>query len=728
MMIKKRINEHVKFITSLFLAAIFIFAMVPRLTTATAADSDGNRIIVSLGDSYSSGEGITPFYGQDDPVPVKVKNQDWLAHRSQNSWPGMLTLENDDGETVKMSEHRDTNWYFAATSGAETKHLESEFKKFYYKDWEYTLGAGIPFVGFKKIDAQLDIFNNIEHGTVDYVTITIGGNDAGFAKIIQDAVLGSIQLNFSSLQKNINKVWAEFYKKDGIRDHIRQAYEAIEDRAGKQAHIIVAGYPQLLNPEGSPHVFSPEEAEIINNAVSNFNDAIEQIVHSCKMAGMNISFVDVEEAFKDHEAYTDNPYINSLIPLAQSEDLNDLDIKSAGSIHPNIYGARAYAKCVQDRIDELEKNPEQNNKHDTMTSDERDVVLVLDVSGSMSGTPLDETKKASVNFINTVLKEDASIGIVTYDNTANMLTDFNMDEDYLTTAVEGIGAGGGTNIEAGLKLAKEMLDDSKAQKKIIVLMSDGEPNDGKRGDDLVSYADSIKKDDIYIYTLGFFESLGSGRSAAQSLMEKIATSGCHYEVADADDLVFFFGDIADQINGGRYIYVRIACPVDVTVSYDGETLTSSEKKFNTRTSFGSLTLEDSEDGDDKIKTLRLKDGVDYDIKIEGTGKGKMDYTIGYMDDTGEYSDLRRFKNVEITKRTVIDTTTKYSSNTVLNVDEDGDGKYDLKYSAGENGYGEIVDYTYILYIVLGVVGVIAVITLYVIIKKKIKKSKKRKVA
>lgn len=357
------------------------------------------------------------------------------------------------------------------------------------------------------------------------------------------------------------------------------------------------------------------------------------------------------------------------------------------------------------------------------TSDERDIVLVLDVSGSMSGTPLEETKKAATKFINTILKEDASIGIVVYDDNAEVLSDFSMDVEKLTGIVSGITDRGSTNIDDGLTKANELLQYSNAEKKIIVLMSDGMPNCGREGDDLIAFADSIKDTGTYIYTLGFFESVGGSKSSAQLLMEGIASDGCHYEVADADDLVFFFGDIADQINGQKFIYVRIACPVDVTVTYLGESLSSSEKDFNDRTSFGALSLEDIEDSDDKIKTLRLKEGKDYAIKINGTGRGKMDYTIGYMDDSGEYSDMRNFRNIDITRSTVIDTSTKYSDKTILNVDEDGDGKYDLKFRAGANEYGELVDYTYVIYIALCVIGAITVLIAVLVIRKKIKKRK-----
>lgn len=372
------------------------------------------------------------------------------------------------------------------------------------------------------------------------------------------------------------------------------------------------------------------------------------------------------------------------------------------------------------------------------TSSERDIVLVLDTSGSMSGTPLDETKKASNKFVDTILEEDASIGVVTYDSNSDKKCDFSNSKNSLDSVINELGTGGSTNMEAGMRTADEMLSQSSAEKKIIVLMSDGEPNDGLVGDELISYADELKKKGIYIYTLGFFESV-SEKTTPQMLMEKIASDGCHYEVSDADSLVFFFGDIADQINGQKYIYVRIACPVDVSVTYNGETLDSSETGLNTRTSFGTLTFEESdtqadtnlysqqtdpdESGDDRVKILRLKEGEDYDIGIEGTGRGRMNYSIGFMNENGEYTDFRKFNNIKITRNTKIDTVANVSDNTILNVDEDGDGKYDLVYSAEANGYGEIIDYTYIIYIVIGGISVIVLLVLVLIIRNKIKKRK-----
>lgn len=317
-----------------------------------------------------------------------------------------------------------------------------------------------------------------------------------------------------------------------------------------------------------------------------------------------------------------------------------------GSYGDEGYGlvnAKNAVKAVMDYVSKSNEETSENivsdvraeNKTEKVQpySGERDIALVLDVSSSMEGTPLEETKAASVKFIDTILKESARIGVITYESEANRIADFSTNREALIKEIENVSEGGSTNIEAGLKEAEKMLEDSNAQKKIIVLMSDGEPNEGKIGEELTSYTEKLKEQGIIIYTLGFFENMGDNRAEAQHLMEEMASDGCHYEVSSAEDLVFFFDDIADQINGQKYIYIRIACPVEVFVTYDGETLSSLEEKENFRTEFGTLTFEENKETDsdnekDRIKILRLKEGEDYQVHIVGTGRGIMNYTIG----------------------------------------------------------------------------------------------------
>ena len=355
-----------------------------------------------------------------------------------------------------------------------------------------------------------------------------------------------------------------------------------------------------------------------------------------------------------------------------------------------------------------------------ISSAERDVVLVLDVSGSMAGTALEETKKAAVNFIDMMLGEDASIGIVTYSSSASRLSDFSLNQNVLTTIASNMSTGGWTNIEDGLKEAYSMLRESSAKKKIVVLMSDGLPNTGKTGNTLIAYADEIKNDGIIIYTLGFFEELDN-KASAQALMEEIADDGCHYEVTNADELFFFFSDVADTISGQRYIYIRVACPVDVIVTHNGETLCSSEDALSVRTDFGTLTFEENTSGD-VVKILRLKEGAEYDVQIIGTGRGSMDYMIGFMDENGEYSDFRRFEDIKITEDTIIDTVAALSKTSELKIDEDGNGRYDIKLRAEENGYGEMVKRSPIVY-VAPVVFIFLLVVIFIIARKRSQKNK-----
>ena len=346
----------------------------------------------------------------------------------------------------------------------------------------------------------------------------------------------------------------------------------------------------------------------------------------------------------------------------------------------------------------------------TFGSDARDVVLVLDTSGSMDGDPIEQTRNAASKFVNSVLDGGSSsrISVVDFDSSATTLVSMSDNRTELLNAVQGLDAYGETNTHEGLSLAGDILETSSAGKKLIVLMSDGAPQSGENynGDyntPIVELAQKLKDKGIIIYTLGFYHNLyGDEKLTCQKLMTDIATPGYDYVVGNSDDLDFtvgdpgselyeIFDDFADMVNGKKYINIRIACPVDVTVSYGGETLSSAKKSLNTRTSFGSLSIEKEIDEDtgeetgDTIKTLRLDDSANYELTLNGTAKGTMEYTISYPDENGEYSDVREFQSVPLTKDTVISTSTAVvEEKTTMLVDNDGDGSFDLSYDAGAN--------------------------------------------
>ncbi len=362
---------------------------------------------------------------------------------------------------------------------------------------------------------------------------------------------------------------------------------------------------------------------------------------------------------------------------------------------------------------------------------DRSIVMVLDNSGSMEGEPLDETIDASASFIETVTQYNAQVGIVTFDDDAERICDFTVRKSVLDRKINNMSAGSTTNIHAGLEEAKRMLDETESSKKIIVLMSDGLPNDGYCGSDLISYAQNLKDEGIIIYALGFFHSMNtSEKTEPQQLLEGIATEGCHFEIENADDVVFFFDDVASQISGQKYVYIKIACPVDVIIKHGEEELSTKGKK--NRASFGSISYENAtgetnsqkSDKDDLAKVIRLLDGVNYEVEILATDEGEMDYTISYMDENGDYTDTREFTAIDLTNDTVIQTQTGKSEKTLLSVDEDGDGKVDIEYEAEENSEGEEVDRTMerIYWIVIACAAFVIFVCIIVIVFK-VKKHK-----
>lgn len=110
-----------------------------------------------------------------------------------------------------------------------------------------------------------------------------------------------------------------------------------------------------------------------------------------------------------------------------------------------------------------------------------DVVLVIDCSGSMEGAKLTNTRKAAKAFGQKLLTEGSTtrIAIVTFIDTAAAYNNGHFYDATELSAFEAAVdaatyANGGTNQQAGLHKAQELLSTSSAGLKNIVILSDGE--------------------------------------------------------------------------------------------------------------------------------------------------------------------------------------------------------------------------------------------------------------
>ena len=126
----------------------------------------------------------------------------------------------------------------------------------------------------------------------------------------------------------------------------------------------------------------------------------------------------------------------------------------------------------------------KGEEFDETSTEEREIVLVLDVSGSMNEEiEFRKTKIAALiesanELINSLLSEEnintTTVGIVFYSTKAESFCNLTNDKGVLKECLKSIKAEGATNVQAGIKTAKELFSDNN-NSKTIILLSDGEP-------------------------------------------------------------------------------------------------------------------------------------------------------------------------------------------------------------------------------------------------------------
>ncbi|MEW6212370.1 MAG: VWA domain-containing protein [Acidobacteriota bacterium] len=107
------------------------------------------------------------------------------------------------------------------------------------------------------------------------------------------------------------------------------------------------------------------------------------------------------------------------------------------------------------------------------------IALVIDKSGSMSGMKMElalEAASATVEF----LSERDSVGVVAFDSEAMGVISLTKVENKqaITDRIRSIQASGGTNMYPGIRMAYEWLQSSDAQLKHIIVLSDGQSEEG----------------------------------------------------------------------------------------------------------------------------------------------------------------------------------------------------------------------------------------------------------
>jgi lysophospholipase L1-like esterase len=244
--------------------AVLAAVLVPA---ASAAASQ----YVALGDSYSSGVGTRTFYEESGS-----------CKRSPKAYGPLVAAAK--GYTLN----------FEACSGAKTTDVNAK-----------QLG---------KLTSSTAL-----------VTITIGGNDAGFSNVIINCAL--YYFTCGSAINEANSFIAN--KLGGLLD---TTYNSIRGKA-TTAKVVVLGYPHLFTSDGKTcnvNFLTSSNEKKLNETGDKLDAKIKERVEA-----HGFTFVDPRNAFLPHEVCSSEEWLNG-----QSNPLEE-------SYHPNVKGQADFTTLVE---------------------------------------------------------------------------------------------------------------------------------------------------------------------------------------------------------------------------------------------------------------------------------------------------------------------------------------------------------------------------------------------
>lgn len=296
-----------------------------------------------------------------------------------------------------------------------------------------------------------------------------------------------------------------------------------------------------------------------------------------------------------------------------------------------------------------------NLKEMVKTSQPLDIVLVLDTSGSMSGSKMTNLKNAANSFIdataenNRGLEQDQQtrLAIVRFASGANTerqlnyVTDQNVQQ-YKNT-INRFGADGATYAEEGLQQAQNELDrNGRADvQQIVIFFTDGEPNHGNGFDnevaaEAVSTAHEMKQGGTIIYAIGVMNGADASVTDDDGFNEYMNGVSSNYPdaTADGDNGTWypFVGTVGDYYNTtfgeraeGDY-YKAASDPDSIEEIFD-----EISDEVQQGVGSGSPIEENTQQGNTEPGTLTFEDQLGNYMQVTGTGAGTDKIQLAYGD-------------------------------------------------------------------------------------------------
>ncbi|MCW5251053.1 MULTISPECIES: SGNH/GDSL hydrolase family protein [unclassified Streptomyces] len=263
-----RRSRFVVLLSSLTLAAV---AALTGTSAAAGAGTAAAGGYVALGDSYSSGLGAGGYIGSSGD-----------CKRSTKAYPSLWAAA-----------HSPSSFSFTACSGARTGDV---------------------------LSGQLGPLGS---GT-SLVSISVGGNDAGFADVMTTCVLQSESTCLSRVAT------AESYVNSTLPGNLDRVYSAIRSKA-PGAKVVVVGYPRFYKLGTTCVGLSEGKRKAINAASDRLNTVLAQ-----RASGHGFTFADVRSPFTGHEICSGNSWLHSVNWLNIGESYHPTAAGQSGGYLPAL--------------------------------------------------------------------------------------------------------------------------------------------------------------------------------------------------------------------------------------------------------------------------------------------------------------------------------------------------------------------------------------------------------
>ena len=183
----------------------------------------------------------------------------------------------------------------------------------------------------------------------------------------------------------------------------------------------------------------------------------------------------------------------------------------------------------------------------------RDIVLILDISHSMTQKDMDENRKTRLDIVKEAassfvdFRKNDRLGIILFSEQASLYVPLTVDPSALHKMLDGVQSGllgSLTSIGDALGLALKYLENSQAIHKVIVLLTDGINNAGNiPPEDALELA---RQKEVKVYTIGVGTDFNQDAALDTEFLEKAAseTGGLFFVAKDAQAVFDAYQDIA----------------------------------------------------------------------------------------------------------------------------------------------------------------------------------------